>query len=179
MSDNKQDSEVRERKRFNYGQCFQSYISKNALQNHVKTQHEIHEPVICPHCNKSFLIKKYLNEHVTKIHINGGIKRFQCDKCFESFTRKTLLQTHVKSKHEIHEPSICNYCNKSFKIQEYLDKHISNVHKNNVIKNHKCDACNQTFKKNQSLKMHIQFVHEKKLPFQCTECEKKFSKKSL
>ena len=40
-----------------------------------------------------------------------------------------------------------------------------------------CDICKATFTQRGNLTRHIQAVHDRKQPFSCTKCERKFAQK--
>ena len=61
-----------------------------------------------------------------------------------------------------------------------MQTHVDSIHfgKKDESKKVKCDMCDLTFCYEKSLKSHIQIVHERKKPFECTFCLKKFSGRS-
>ena len=83
---------------------------------------------------------------------------------------------HVKPKKEnIADSSTCSICGKRFVSDNYLNKHVSTVHKK--IKTFKCqiDSCLSRYVDKRGLKKHMEKVHsvlpEKKKPFNCSTCD--------
>jgi uncharacterized Zn-finger protein len=54
----------------------------------------------------------------------------------------------------------CNICEVGFKLEHWLDEHISQVHSEKRM--FKCDLCGKSFKAKKSMKRHVEEVHEKK-----------------
>nr|CAI5835593.1 unnamed protein product [Callosobruchus analis] len=84
---------------------------------------------ICVHCNKSFLSKSLLDDHIVKKHpsficsVTSKIR--ECTKC----SYKTTIAGDLK-KHMVQHPDvdICVHCNKSFLNKTLLDDHIVKKH---------------------------------------------------
>ena len=74
---------------------------------------------------------------------------------------------NLKEK-ENHE---CQLCGNTFKKENYLQAHISNVHTGNKFP---CDVCSKIFKTKTELKSHFGFVHLKSKRFECSHCQKHF-----
>uniref|UniRef100_A0A8D8YAQ8 Zinc finger and BTB domain-containing protein 41 n=2 Tax=Cacopsylla melanoneura TaxID=428564 RepID=A0A8D8YAQ8_9HEMI len=113
---------------------------------------------------------------------------FKCDKCFEAFVSKDLLNTHYLLKHDIylvpkHVKNIsefaniknlnCKFCTAMFTKNKDLNKHYREFHKyspnqmkTSVIKNYKdvtkfihCTMCNDIFNSNFDLQKHYLDYH--------------------
>ena len=123
-------------------------------------------PFKCGVCYTEFAKITDLLDHL-KIHMltkKSGEKHFEP---LETNEKKTEVP-FVKEKH-------CKSCDKSFKKNIYLKRHIAQVH--DKIKNTKCFQCNKTFFHHQDLKIHTMAVHDKIKNFKCKSCEKTFSQK--
>ncbi|KAJ3220969.1 hypothetical protein HK099_003879 [Clydaea vesicula] len=79
----------------------------------------------CPHdgCNKVFQKSYNLNNHY-KSHSAATDKRFQCEQCSYSFSRKHDLNRHVKL-HENVKQFKCNHCHKEFARLDAFKRHLS------------------------------------------------------
>ena len=65
----------------------------------------------------------------------------------------------------------CDQCDKKFRVQDTLARHINSVH---LGVRYPCKLCHKTFTQPQHLKSHIKSVHEKIKRFFCTGCDYKF-----
>ena len=128
-------------------------------------------------------------------------KRFQCQQCSCSYTRKFELDLHVSQKHR-GERYTCHLCGLTFCKRNKLTFHYSTVHKfetkvhcthcqkvffsEKILKKHMnanhesltCNQCNKTFTKFKSLQSHKAAVHEK-IKHKCETCGKSYSRTYL
>ncbi|CCE93887.1 Pzf1p TDEL_0H00280 [Torulaspora delbrueckii] len=119
-------------------------------------------------CNKAFTRPSLLTEHQEVVH--QGKKRYICDECHRSFSKKSHLERHVYV-HSQDKPLHCSSCGKGFTTGQQLRRHeITHT------KSFKCpyDECNESFYKHPQLRSHILAVHEKKLS--CKICNKEFQR---
>merc|ERR1712179_691288 len=68
----------------------------------------------------------------------------------------------------------CQYCDKTFSVQRYLDAHVKRTHAD--IKVHKCSECEKSFTLLHNLKKHIEDIHSDQRENTCEFCGKKFSR---
>ncbi len=129
-------------------------ILKSNLSRHIKNIHK-KEVFYCLVCNKD-IQRRYFNEH-TKIHM--AQKAYNCDICFESFTKLAILKQHKIIKHDIaysRLPLSCDICgieaNKRFLEIRYLTYHINTVHSKR--KQYNCGECSASFSQYFQFKMH-------------------------
>lgn len=119
-------------------------------------------------CRKAFTRPSLLTEHQHTVH--QGIKRFQCDLCNRSFSKKSHLERHIHA-HSDDKPLKCSYCQKGFTTGQQLKRHeITHT------KSFKCpyEGCEESFYKHPQLRSHIMAVHEKNLA--CKICGKEFQR---
>ena len=69
------------------------------------------------------------------------------------------------------------YFGRPFTSLQALNKHVSNVHENNIIKKENCHLCEKSFITKVDLKRHVISVRDKIKAFECNTCEKSFSRK--
>ena len=100
-----------------------------------------------------------------------------CGRCF---AEKRTLSKHTLGVHEKNKPHKCPICPAAFMQKSHMQTHVDSIHfgKKDESEKVKCDMCDLTFCYKKSLKSHIQIVHERKKPFECTFCSKKFSGRS-
>ena len=72
--------------------CQAVFTSAQELRHHQFSEHKskLH---FCKHCNKYFVKKRYLQQHIKVVHTHPN--RFQCKNCGTAFSQKQKLQIHV------------------------------------------------------------------------------------
>ena len=144
-------------KRFKYNRSF----------NEHKNFHKGIFNFNCPECDKRYISKPALDEHMKSIHTDQQPdKRFSCDQCFKSFKHECQLKIHytlhtgekklkcregcdnmfrLKSSRKSHErvhkgvkTFQCNFCARLFLQDCQLRRHIKT---HTGIKEHKCSVC--------------------------------------
>ena len=110
----------------------------------------------------------------TKIH--STVKNHNCMKCNKSFSRKDLLQKHIRSctrskKETPGNQEMPGAKKENVGPQEPLG---SKLDKSNVI--FKCDHCDKCFPHKRSLKRHLRNHDKPTESFSCNTCEKRFSR---
>lgn len=64
-------------------------MDKWSLTNHIKSIHERNRPSNCEICEKNFLYKSDLKNHIAKVHEEKNLKRsFQCELCKKCFAQR-------------------------------------------------------------------------------------------
>ena len=112
-----------------------------------------------------------LNIHKLKYsRIDSKQKRFACDQCPKTFTRKSSLLVH-KRIHTGEKPYECDECPFKCTQSHHLIRH-KRIHSGE--KPHSCDICPKKFARLDSLTEHKR-VHTGEKPFQCDLCLKKFA----
>ena len=79
----------------------------------------------CDHCNKAFMVKSDLSNHMNGIHSKK--KKCRCNICDRSFTQKYKLNTHVQLYSE-EKQFKCDQCDKGFTQKCNLVTHQLNMH---------------------------------------------------
>ncbi|XP_076389699.1 uncharacterized protein LOC143264795 [Megachile rotundata] len=150
----------------------------------------------CESCDEEFGTEAVLLVHRTERSIlrtrealKKAEKKYTCDACCETFTRKIQLLKHrrvrckesneprqhranktvkVKRKDQNAGPIECNVCHKVFKKKKYL-----NVHKTLHGAPHICHVCGAKLTSEYYLKIHIR-RHNKEFTEFCEVCNKGF-----
>ena len=71
----------------------------------------------------------------------------ECHKCNKTFSRKYLLNRHLR---EVHEEFHCSYCDRRFARKPEFQKHMNRFHKSG-----KSGKSNKRLRSNQSLQKHV------------------------
>nr|CAI5835587.1 unnamed protein product [Callosobruchus analis] len=171
--------------------CTFKTISSNNLKEHILAGNRTTKR--CIYCNKTFLRKQTLDDHMLKAHpdflASVGKKVHECTKC----TYKTVSITNLK-KHMVNHPdtprnrtiSTCIYCNKIFVRKETLDDHIVRTHPDFITsvsrKVLECTKCSFKTINTNKLKEHILAKHPdiagNRVTSTCIYCNKTFVRKA-
>ena len=183
---------------FTCSTCGKALKTVKTLKRH-KLIHSGEKPFICACCEKGFLDKDRLTQHL-KIHT----EKFACKHCEKTFSTKSSLNLHI-NLHKDEKPFACVQCNKRFFKNQYLKAHMRRhsgekpyacspfgmrkvfYEKKQYLNNHQrrhtdentflCEFCSKTFDTNGSLSRHI-LKHGGEKPFyDCRFCTKTFSSK--
>ncbi|XP_053667795.1 zinc finger protein 420-like [Anopheles marshallii] len=176
------------------GKCDNKMInSTRVLREHLR-QHAAGLAIKCVYCEKRFATladcqhheerehvqEKHSDElqeakiqseiHDTKVIVNDGQKRFQCQSCDRSYTLLSTLRRH-QNVHTLENKFECKYCGKVFSKSSSLTMHEKRNHDENSP--YRCDVCCKQFKETSKLIDHRR-THSEEKPFICEVCGKCF-----
>ena len=106
-----------------------------------------------------------------------GVEKFECSVCKESVA-KLNMSTHIARKHSDldFKCPYCTFATGNFTLlKSHMGKHFIYSEEPHNIEKLECSVC---FKKVINLKEHINLVHERKLIYDCPNCEKAFPNRS-
>jgi len=200
-------------------------ICKNMQNNPLsdvengKQLHDNDHPFQCADCEKRYKSASGLTEHFILCHREGNA--FPCKQCHKIFGRKDKLEKHLRvhnqrghlraplNVHKEERPLQCNVCGKRFKFKRSLKKHkeeckhiqnLGGCRKGQIIKVSEelevkplsdvenrnqwhdktqlfqCTECGKRYT-SKSMKIHLQW-HDNGQLFQCAECNKRYKSKS-
>nr|CAI5867010.1 unnamed protein product [Callosobruchus analis] len=139
----------------------------------------------CIHCNKTFVFKRTLDDHIVKRHpdfiASVSRKVHECTKCSFKTVSTNYLKRHMVSHQNNHIFSRCIYCNNTFTCQRVLDDHIVKRHPDFIAsvsrKVHECTKCAFKTVRPSRLKEHIKVKHPDRDGNRCIYCNKTFVQK--
>ena len=129
----------------------------------------------CSECDEILENKAVYEIHLRTVHEEPKIKydknfhaerRFVCQKCKASFSRKRGLEFHNENIH-LNIRYRCGQCSFIAKAKSQLRSHIKIIHEG---EKRKCKFCDYSTSYNQGLKAHVNKVHFGKT-FNCDKCE--------
>ncbi|OXA45341.1 Zinc finger protein 26 [Folsomia candida] len=181
--------------------CEKTYLDKDAMSKHVKTEHaENAARFPCSLCGKEFKSRGDLGHHIST---HTTEKPFKCTTCWRSFALRKGLKTHENcqlSQRQVPTAKIMNFgparvqvhssgtatwlrfaterhsrehLRTTFIIRGSLQRHIRIVHGNQ--RNYRCSFCDKSFASASGLKRHVEARHtDKKVKiYACDNCEYK------
>jgi uncharacterized Zn-finger protein len=133
------------------GKCFKN---KYTLKTHSKIHQQRERNFKCQekNCEKYFLTKNHLENHLTTVH-ECLERKFICNICKKSFKTLNNLQTHEAVHSE--RSFLCRFCDKTFTRSQDVKVH-ENIHKDE--KSFKCKQCDKEFKQQSNLIEHVKIV---------------------
>ncbi|XP_039479567.1 zinc finger protein 79 [Drosophila santomea] len=141
--------------RFKCPKCSKFFQSQDYLDFHFKKSHTTKGPFKCIKCQQTFEKSSALKEHIN-LQVCIPFRRskspgqlFPCPKCPKKFRFEDNYQAH----HATHKKLLtaiekynCTQCEKSYKHQKHLTKHI--------LSHNRCVHCPLSFKSTYLLKQH-------------------------
>ncbi|KAG6459864.1 hypothetical protein O3G_MSEX011645 [Manduca sexta] len=116
--------------------CNRRFIDKTKLRDHIEDKH-LHRTYQCPICLKSSKNRVNLDQHMRNVH-KGRPNNKMCHHCGKGFPTKVQLESHMRT-HTGERPFICEYCPTTFTQKSNLYKHYRQVHLN--IKSKRYPLC--------------------------------------
>ena len=140
-------------------ECQRQFLSNQSLHYHKLTKHtvDVEKSHRCNICDKAFLVKVNLDNHVKFKH--SDTRKFECTQCSTKFKQRKNLNAHNLRVHGINSRQ-----------EDYWQ----DLKKETF----KCVHCEKIFARNADLRVHISVKHAVKDAFQCNQCGKKYSYKT-
>ncbi|GAB6020874.1 hypothetical protein CHUAL_003523 [Chamberlinius hualienensis] len=119
--------------------CGKTYRYKKSVNLHKTRFHQgIRIRYPCDHCDKSFVCKTLLKDHINH-HL--GVSRHKCEHCGKRFSTRKIYLVH-RLIHENKKPFFCEVCGKQFRQRVVLTRHMTT---HTGVKPFHCDACGKQF----------------------------------
>jgi KRAB domain-containing zinc finger protein len=130
----------------------------------------------CDICGFQDVTEKEDLEYHMLSHMRSVEQSFFCEYCSKEFSRKHLLNRHIKLKHtEKQRTHKCPTCNKSFFTISTLKKHVES----HGTKHMPCEFCGKLFSCMNNLRTHLYYHAEPKFICEIENCGKKFYMRKL
>ncbi|XP_072744532.1 uncharacterized protein [Anoplolepis gracilipes] len=90
--------------------CKRRMVTQENLDQHLLTQHEKRDKIVCAECGKTFTKKDSFKRHMV---VHTGCKPHSCVICKKPFARRSQLRQHLLI-HTGKRPFVCDICGKAF-----------------------------------------------------------------
>ncbi|KAE8297652.1 Zinc finger protein 219 [Larimichthys crocea] len=151
--------------------------------------HRGERPFSCPHCEKTYGLKRDLKEHMVlhtgekppppslqqddlhtasegnlecHLRIHNGEKPYPCTECDQSFSQKPELRRHMFS--HTGGGFLCSYCGKSLRDPHSLKSH-ERLHTGE--RPHRCPVCEKGYTWATKLRRHMKLSHLMEKLYSC------------
>merc|ERR1712105_528740 len=111
-------------KNYSCGECDKTFLLKQSLKEHVKA-HSDDKPYQCGECNSAFKSSSALASHRLK---HSDVKSHMCDVCKKRFADKKSVMRHFLAKHTNYRPFKFTACDLSFVVRHGLTDHLRKKH---------------------------------------------------
>ena len=156
------------KKDFKCSVCSSAYVTRFALNSHIKESHltdRIVKDKKCEQCNFTTHSQNSLTNHFTYMHKDKDVK---CQICDYVTSAKHRLNRHIKDAHDKRsQDQECPNCDYVTTRKAYLIVHLKRVHLKLNENKWICPTCSITCKDKKSLTYHIKGVHKKVKDLKC------------
>ena len=118
------DNLCKKSEKFECNICHKLYTTRVGLKNHRLRMHSAEKPEKCPHCDKRFVHKAELRQHM-QVHNERHLKCCYCDRMF---AYQALLDCHLRYTHTEVKNYQCHICGNRYKTANHCKLHISRSH---------------------------------------------------
>ncbi|XP_052872911.1 zinc finger protein OZF-like [Anopheles cruzii] len=151
--------------------CGKMLGNRSALKVHIATMHGNVPNLICDICGKEIGTKQTMERHMNMHMGRDTVERVQCGQCQKWFKGNYVLKKHIQHMHiEQGQTFQCDICQQSYPNSRSLATHKQSTHGE---EKHECEICGKRFKKKDSLRDHFA-VHTDKRPYACEFCDLTF-----
>ena len=112
--------------------------------------------------------KRKLKHHKESVQRSGN-KKYKCEQCHYSSTKRGVIKNHVKEVHDKIKDHVCEECGYAASRRRSLMRHWEAVHKLGD-KKFKCEKCSYSSAEKKKLEYHYISAHNMGEKFRCEKC---------
>ncbi|CAG7721648.1 unnamed protein product [Allacma fusca] len=156
--------------------CQFTSLQKSNFTKHLAVVHkknlegkQIEDNFFCTFCNFKCTTELQLKSHTMRKHTSSAKKEFRCQQCLYATVEKAALLKHIRIKHTMDRPYVCEVCTLSFSTTSAIARHRRS---HNQEKPYICThpKCSKMYADKKRLKEHL-MAHKNQKPFQCSFCK--------
>ena len=167
--------------------CGKMFSNSTSLRYHKLKVHK--EAIVCQKCLERFTdVREYLKHRRSELSKPQPSSKIKCEKCQQSISRDHFGR-HMTEVHKIprynpfQKPTekhhSCTHCDKQFKREENMKRHIEEEHSDQKSGGNICEQCGKSFTLERNLKQHLKNTHSPFFSsFNCDHCEMSFKLKA-
>ena len=144
-------------------ECTAKHFDVFSLRVHVKYTHAKQRREQCPVCKMS--VSEVTMYSHRKLHFKRN--QFPCHRCNESYSAKSSLWNHIRTKHTNKGKVQCTVCKRHFSVLS-IARHMKSHGERKRIQ---CRLCDSSFTENSTLWNHMKRKHKNKPKEQCPICK--------
>ena len=132
------------------------FSSMYGLRKHFHGIHTSEEEkfFLCDYCDEKFSFKTMRNKHITEKHL----KKYVCDLCGKGFGGRSSMMQH-RILHTGEKPFACTSCDYRAAKKSNLEAHMESKHNIFRQKNFMCAICNKQFVTMGRVQRHMSEIH--------------------
>ena len=153
-------------------QCQAKPFTYRMLRKHFLEEHGHNQCFKCLKCNTLFTLKSSYWTHMKNIHTDNPTTVI-CYLCPFTTSNASYLSQHMERVHAVKGEVACPHCSRKFTCNDFLSRHIQNVH---TVDKYPCSECTQMFGSRKAMRNHLIDIHDHQC-FSCDRCEAKFISK--
>nr|CAB3267971.1 zinc finger protein 236-like [Phallusia mammillata] len=157
--------------------CSRSFMRIASLKSHLPV-HLIDETMICTECGDEFTLKSELESHMAQHR--RDLQKHLSDRTSPFFPVDQVIQQSMEMNPETQRkyrrkanPAKCPFCNKEFRKECQLKRHIL-IHTGE--KPFACTLCDKAFNQKSALQIHM-MMHSGKKPYTCPHCPQLYTQR--
>ena len=123
-------------------------------------------------------IKTTVLDLVKSVRSEKAPSKPSCLICEKTFKKRIHLENHIFMLHSNHKPHVCEFCQKSFKMESNMNLHKKSMHKD-LLKCVTCDLCGVNCLTQEKLDSHkVMSCPKRSRNFKCEICKYNTNKKT-
>ncbi|KAF7246767.1 Zinc finger protein [Paragonimus skrjabini miyazakii] len=150
--------------------CYERFSDKRVWRTHMDKHNEGYSQR-CLECGRAFRLRASLLHHV-RTHHGDDQGPATCEYCGLTYPKRGSLRYHIFRMHNQELAHECNMCQRRFRLETELRRHVKEMHSGAV----RCEICHKVCTNLRCYAQHRQ-KHFRTRIYQCTDCQATFKSK--